>query len=81
MLDISVTEVILATWEPWVLKDRQGLTERLGRLGQLEERVPSAIPVLQEKLVDKGRAVKRVVLVMLDPEDIKVPRATREFLE
>lgn len=41
MLDTSVTEVILATWEPWVLKDQRELTETLGRQGQLEERVPS----------------------------------------
>lgn len=80
-MDTSVTEVILATWEPWVLKDQRELTETLGRQGQLEERVPSAIPVLQEKLVDKGRMVKRVVLEMLDPEDIKDPGATREFLD
>lgn len=80
-LDTSVTKAIAATWGPWVLKDRREWMERLGRLGRLEERVPSVILVLQEKLADKGQAVKRVVLVMLDPEDIRDPRATREFLD
>lgn len=81
MLDTSVTKVIVEIWAPWVLKDRRELMERLGRLDRLEERVPSVILVLQEKLGDKGQAVKLVVLVMLDLKDIKDPRATREFLD
>lgn len=81
MLDTSVTKVIVETRGPWVLKDRRELMERLGKVGRLEERVPSVILVLQEKLEDKDQVVKRVVLVMSDLEDIKDPRATREFLD
>lgn len=41
MLDTSVTKVMVATMDPWDLKERRGLMERRERLGRLEERVPS----------------------------------------